>query len=245
MGSFVTEPFNPGLTIIAVGDFTIHYDTKKASGSNNYYTYALIYKVTSSGVETLIATSDNSTQTSVNTSVQQTVTAPVTSTIFVSTTDRVIVKVYGVMLSASANINLEYDDATSARLVFPVGFVTLGNLIPYTDWTQNANGGLFGLTVYSITSTNALFINATSTNLNVSSLANILQLGINTSSPISQLSVQGTGLRNPFTVLSSTNASLLTVLTNGNVGIVDTSPDEKLSIIENGKLIIENDEKVE
>ena len=52
----------------------------------------------------------------------------------------------------------------------------------------------------------------------------------NTSTPISKLSVQGTGTYNPFTILSSTAASLLTVLTNGNVGIGTSTPGTIFSI---------------
>ena len=49
------------------------------------------------------------------------------------------------------------------------------------------------------------------------------KVGIGTSTPIARLAVTGAGTENPFTILSSTNASLLTVLTNGNVGIGSTA----------------------
>jgi len=65
-------------------------------------------------------------------------------------------------------------------------------------------------------------------------------LGINTTSPIASLSVQGTGTKNPFTIVSSTNGSMLTVLTNGNVGIGTSTPSEKLQVVGNISNVIDS-----
>ena len=56
--------------------------------------------------------------------------------------------------------------------------------------------------------------------------------GINTTSPIASLAVQGIAGTNPFSINSSTGASLLTVLQNGNVGIGKATPLAKLSILD-------------
>jgi len=55
-------------------------------------------------------------------------------------------------------------------------------------------------------------------------------VGIGTTTPLSTLSVSGTAGTNPFTIASSTGATLLTVLQNGNVGIGTTSPFAKLAV---------------
>ncbi|MDB5190051.1 MAG: hypothetical protein JWN49_377 [Parcubacteria group bacterium] len=54
--------------------------------------------------------------------------------------------------------------------------------------------------------------------------------GIGSSTPLSTLSVSGTGTTNPFTVASSSGNSLLTVLSNGNVGIGSSTPNYLLSV---------------
>ena len=70
----------------------------------------------------------------------------------------------------------------------------------------------------------------TSTNLYVSSLANIVKLGVNTSSPIATFAVQGTGDTNPFEIASSTGTSLFRILQNGNVGINSSSPSSAFAV---------------
>jgi hypothetical protein len=57
------------------------------------------------------------------------------------------------------------------------------------------------------------------------------RLGIGTTSPSSTLFVQGSGAVNPFNVVSSTGASLLTVLANGNVGLNTTTAQALLSLM--------------
>jgi hypothetical protein len=119
MGVFATNTGSLNTTNIPIGSFTSHYETQKASGSNNYYTYFKVYKRNLAGTETLLATSDNTTQTSINTVVQQTTTAFVSSPISLLSTDLLVVKIYGIMLSSSANITLTFDDNTNARFSTP------------------------------------------------------------------------------------------------------------------------------
>ncbi len=58
-------------------------------------------------------------------------------------------------------------------------------------------------------------------------------VGIGSTSPISTLSVKGVAGYNPFTISSSTDASLLTILQNGNVGIGTSSPATSLDVYSN------------
>ncbi len=146
MGTFATNTGFPNITNIPVGVFNVHYDTQKASGSNNYYTYALIYKRSAGGTETLLATTDNSSQVSINTVVQQNVSAIVSSPITLLSTDLLVVKIYGVMLSASVNIDLRIDDATSARIELPSATVDATNFVPYSGATLNLDMGSKNIT---------------------------------------------------------------------------------------------------
>src|SRR3989338_6275705 len=57
-------------------------------------------------------------------------------------------------------------------------------------------------------------------------------VGIGTTTPAAKLTIQGDGTANPFSIVTSTAAagSLLTVLTNGNVGINSSSPIDTLAV---------------
>lgn len=132
---FATPSGYPNTTSIPTGVIQIHYETEKVAGSNNYYSYAEIYKRTSGGTETLIATSDNSTETSVNTRVQVTVAAYLSSIISLATTDRIVVKIYCVMLSSSATIGVYYDNNTDSRLQLPSVSIDLYSYAPIANPT--------------------------------------------------------------------------------------------------------------
>jgi len=119
LGVFATEPNNPNVTAIPVGLFTVHYETEKVAGSNNYYTYAEIYKRTAGGTETLLLTTDSSSESASNNELQNTVVAYNSSVKYLNATDRLVVKIYGVMLSSTATIHLHFDDNTDARLEVP------------------------------------------------------------------------------------------------------------------------------
>lgn len=154
LGNFATEVGFPNVTVIPTGGYEVHYDTEKVAGSNNYYTYAEIYKRASGGTETLIATTDISTQTAVNTRVSITVTGYNPTTIPLLSSDRIVVKVYGVMLSSTATIHLYFDDATSARVSFPTATVDATNFVPYTGATLNVDLGTKTITADNLSGTN-------------------------------------------------------------------------------------------
>lgn len=140
MSTFATTSGQPNITVIPIGIFTVHYETKKASGANNYYTYAKIYKRNLAGTETLIGTTDNTTQTAINTVIDNSITCVIPTPIVLLTTDRIVVKVYGVMLSASANIDLLFDDTTNARIEFPFAPTSLATLIDTKSITFDGQG---------------------------------------------------------------------------------------------------------
>lgn len=151
MATFATNVGYPNTTTIPVGIIHVHYETTKAAGSNNYYTYAEIYKRTSGGTETLIATSDNSAQTALNTLQQVTVGASVAAAVALNLTDRIVVKIYGVMTSSTANVDLTYDNNTDARVELPVASVDATSYLPYTGATRDVDTGTNGITTNDLT----------------------------------------------------------------------------------------------
>lgn len=128
---FATNTGFPNTTLIPAGVFNVTYQTQKNSGSQSYYTYAVIYKRNLSGTETAIATTNNSSSVSANTVQSVSVSAVSPTDISVLTTDRVVVKVFAVMVSGTANISIYYDDATDSRLAFPSALVDASNFVPY------------------------------------------------------------------------------------------------------------------
>lgn len=141
LATFATNVGYPNITALPIGNITAHYETQKTAGSNNYYTYFQLYKRTSGGVETLLVTSDNSSQSALNTRVQNTVSAFLPSITILNLTDRIVIKIYAVMLSASANITIYYDDSTFSRLELPITQNTVSNFVPYINATQDVDLG--------------------------------------------------------------------------------------------------------
>jgi len=128
IGTFSTNSGYPNTTTIPIGLFSAHFDSQKTAGANNYYMYYEIYKKVLAGTETLLATSDNTSQTSVNTVVQQDATAALTTAVTLLATDRIVIKIYAKMASSTAVITLRYDDATSSRFQMPA---LIGSLDDY------------------------------------------------------------------------------------------------------------------
>lgn len=128
---FATNTGFPNTTLIPAGVFNVTYQTQKNSGSQSYYTYAIIYKRNLAGTETAIATTNNSSSVSANTVQTVNVSAVSPSDISLLTTDRIIVKVFAVMVTGTANISIYYDDATDSRLAFPSALVDATNFVPY------------------------------------------------------------------------------------------------------------------
>ncbi len=140
------------------------------------------------------------------------------------------------------------------NLFFQVGSTsTFGGLTPVMDTGRDTLGGTtIALAVYdspsatSVTTLNRLSVGTSTPNANpfsvVSSSAaggSMLSLltngrfGINSSSPIASLAIQGTSGSNPFFINSSTGSSLLSVLQNGYVGIGTVTPGKLLELYAN------------
>lgn len=116
---FVTNLGFPNVNALPVGIVSAHWETEKSSGSNNYYSYFKLFKRDLSGTETLLLTSDNSSESALNTVQQVSVVAFNGSIINLLNTDRIVIKVYARMLSSTATITLRWDDNTDARLQLP------------------------------------------------------------------------------------------------------------------------------
>lgn len=116
---FATEPNKPNLTVIPIGNVLCHFETQKSSGANSYYSYVNVFKRNLAGTETLILTSDNSTSTASNDVIQNTVSIQNSSIISLDATDRLVFKIYSIMISGTATITSIFDDATMARVEMP------------------------------------------------------------------------------------------------------------------------------
>lgn len=147
---FLTEPGYPNITKIIAGTVEFHYEVEKNAGSNNYYTYAELWKKDSGGTETLLLTSDNSSATAVNTRQAVSVSAANLSDITLLASDRLIVRVYAAMLSSTALITLYYDDNTNARVQLPYIPADATNFVPYVGATADLNLGNFNLITSTI-----------------------------------------------------------------------------------------------
>lgn len=124
---FATNLNNPYVTVIPTGVFNVHYELQKNTGVNGYYSYFTLYKVDSGGTETLLATSDNSSQISNNLVNQISIGAFINSNIFINTTDRLVIKIYATMLNNNNVIRLFYDDNTNSRFELPISLTNLTN----------------------------------------------------------------------------------------------------------------------
>jgi len=118
--SFITDVGFPNITSIPSGDIVVEFDTQKASGVGGYYCYAEIYKRTTGGTETLIATTGNSSSSTLNTQIQQRVNVYISTPVSLVVTDRIVVKIYAVMLTTSASISILFDGAADGALTLPV-----------------------------------------------------------------------------------------------------------------------------
>jgi hypothetical protein len=135
--SFITDVGFPNITTIPSGDITLEFDTTKASGVGNYYCYAEVYKRTSGGVETLLETTGNTSASTVNTSIQQRVNKFVATPISLDLTDRLVVKIYAVMVTTSASISISFDGAADGAFTIPTFPASVLSFVPYVNATAN------------------------------------------------------------------------------------------------------------
>ena len=102
----------------------------------------------------------------------------------------------------------------------------------------NTTTGAAILAVQSVDQTTDLFDISSTSGSSILRVTNTGYLGLGTSSPIANLTVQGvSGQSNALlTVASSSGSQLLTVLSNGNVGIGTSTPAQILSVVGNMRL---------
>lgn len=125
---FATNSGAPNRTVIPEGLFTFTYQTRKDSGNREYYTYVQVYKRNLTGTETLIVTSSNSGSTTTNNIVDTNVSAFVSTNILLLNTDRIVIKIYAVVLTGTATIDLLTDDNTNSNFSMPISVYTSATL---------------------------------------------------------------------------------------------------------------------
>lgn len=153
--SFITESGYPGITVLPTGTILVRVESTKDSGPQGYHVYAEIYKYTTGAVETLLATTDESSTTTQNTSVQQNLIAYITTPVTLAVTDRIVVKVYAVMDSGAATIGITFDNNTGSGLQLPALPASASQYVPYNGATANVILG-----TYSLSTTGNIFGNA-------------------------------------------------------------------------------------
>jgi hypothetical protein len=171
LAAFLTESGYPNLTVLPIGAVAVAFETQKASGPQGYYCYAEFWKRTSGGVETLLFTSDVTSTSQVNTTVQQQVTYYNPTNVTLAQTDRILTKVYAVMISGSQSISISFDNNTNSGLQLPALPPSAAQFVPYNNATANINLGAYGLT--------AAFASVTG-NLNANNITAIANLQANT-----------------------------------------------------------------
>lgn len=132
MQVFATNAGFPGASLLPRGKFVSTLQTEKAAGSNNYIIYFELWKMTSGGSETLLATSNLSNQTPTNLITNHELAAFLNADLVLLTTDRIVVKIYGQMISATANVDLIFDGTTNVRLeLFRESYIKGGILVSW------------------------------------------------------------------------------------------------------------------
>jgi hypothetical protein len=185
--SFITESGYPNITVLPVGTIAITCETKKASGNRTYTCYAEIYRRTTGGTETLLATTESS-QSTVNTVVQQTLPAYIAVPVTFNDTDRIVTKIYARTSQGNDNITLSFDNNTNSGIQLPALPASAAQFVPYNNPTANVNLGSYGLsgtfvsatgniTGGNVTTTGAVYSNF---NTNIANTASFNATGGNT-----------------------------------------------------------------
>ena len=244
MQEFATNVGFPGITVIQPGEFRVYYESKKSSGGQNYWTYAVVLKRNLAGTETVIDTTELSTVTSENTLQNVSVGFLVTENISLLSSDRLVVKIYAQMQSSTSDVDLYYDDATYARLTLPSASVDATNFVPYVGATKDLDMGFFDVTADSLRAGVAILeknIDAANTGLIVSNpntgLNSEVLMSLNSDVASLDFRILGNnwdgGLNgNQTSILASHKLSLGSadiMSISGSNGIVLTSPSVKLT----------------
>jgi hypothetical protein len=132
-------PFGyPGRTTIPIGGIDILVHTQKADKKNYYIIYALIFKRNLVGIETFIAKTENSSQNESSLMSQNKLTACVPVATELLDTDRLVIKIYGVLDKAAADVSVSFGAwETSSRFQFPTSPVPIGGI--EVDWVAVRN----------------------------------------------------------------------------------------------------------
>ena len=156
--SFITDVGFPNITSIPSGDIIVEFDTQKASGVGGYYCYAEMYKRTVGGTETLIATTSNSSTSTLNSLIQQRVNSLVSTPIVLDISDRIVVKIYAVMLTTSASISIYFDGAADGALTLPVLPASTLNFVPYINATANVQLNSYSLIAQTVSANSVVVL---------------------------------------------------------------------------------------
>jgi len=156
--SFVSDVGFPNITSVPSGDIVVEFDTQKSSGAIGYYCYAEIYKRAVGGTETLIATTGNSSSSTLNSQIQQRVNVYISTPVSLVVSDRIVVKIYAVMLSTSASISILFDGAADGALTLPVLPASTVNFVPYINATANVQLNSYSLVANTVTANSIIVL---------------------------------------------------------------------------------------
>jgi hypothetical protein len=173
--AFISPPL--GISIIPNGDYEVHIHTVKNSGTKDMKFYGKIYTRDSTGVETLIGTTENS---DIFSGTQAQSIHAAADSIAVNPTDRILVKLYSVVtgLGTNPNISLLINGTTVAHLGIPNTVdrnFLYTTFIPYTGATNNLSMPDRNVTANYFIGNGSLLTNLLDTNCAVAgSCANVI-----------------------------------------------------------------------
>ena len=152
LGTFATRPQHPSLTVLPTGAAVITFETQKTSGNKAYNCYAELYKRTSANIETLLATTDVTSSSTLNSSIQQRGYYSFLSPITLDVNDRIVIRVYGQLLvSGTDDLQLRIDDNTNSGFELPTLPASINAFIPYTNAQANIDVRPYNITANQFT----------------------------------------------------------------------------------------------
>ena len=165
LAAFITTPGLPDLILIPYGNILVHMHAYTSQAFISSYLYATISTYSIGGVETVIATTENSLAlTGSSTGMDMIATVQDVS---LASTDRLITRVYISCGSNHPNITIQYDgtgtNTTNSRLQTPVAGVDASNFVPYTGAIQTLNLGTNALTVNAAITGKSIVLSETTT----------------------------------------------------------------------------------